>query len=383
VGRLRPLYRGAVALVLIAGLGIGLGLGLSGGSAPPRTSTTGAPPPSAPIQLGANTGLLFNTRLFGPLQIAAQLRALRQTGATLARSDAPWEATEPAPPSAGVHRYSWAVNDLIAGSLAAHGLRWLPIIDYSPPWVRSVPSQDHSGPASPADYAAYAAALAARYGPGGAFWRAHPELSALPVDIYEIWNEPDNSAFWKPAPDPAAYADLYSRARAAIAQVQPGAHVIIGGLTRPAEFLPALLSSSPGLRGHIDGVGIHPYGATPQAVLDRVRTARSVLTALSLGALPLYITEFGWTTSPPGALDYLPQRLRPGYITAVLSGLGHSGCGLAAATLYAWVSPERHRADPQDWFGISPPAGAGSPDTAAFVRGVALASAPGPPAASC
>ncbi|HEV3128238.1 MAG TPA: hypothetical protein VGY32_04605 [Solirubrobacteraceae bacterium] len=373
--RLRLRHLGAMAAVLAAA-----GCGSSGSSTAPRTT----PPPSpASEQFGANTGLLFNSRLYPPAQIAAQLQALRQAGATVSRADAPWETAEPAPPSGGTHRYSWAFDDTIAGSLAAQGLRWLPIIDYSAPWAQSVPGQDHSPPSSPADYAAYAAALAGRYGPGGSFWRGHPELPPQPVDTYEIWNEPDNTSFWKPAPNPAVYADLYQRSRDAIASLQPAAHVIVGGLTHPTEFLPALLAAAPGLRGHVDGVAIHPYGATPAAVLGRARDARTVLRSLGLYDVPLYVTEFGWTTKPPGALDYLPARLRPAYIEQTLAALGHTNCGVSAVMLYAWVTPERNPPDSQDWFGIHPPGGGSPPDTTAFVRGLSAAGSPAPPQAVC
>jgi hypothetical protein len=286
-------------------------------------------------------------------------------------------------PIAGVHRYNWEFDDLIAGALAAQGIRWLPIIDYSAPWAQSVPGRDHSAPSSPADYAAYAAAVATRYGPGGTFWRAHPELRPQPVGAYEIWNEPDNPIFWSPSPDAAAYARLYLRAHAAIHGVQPGARVVVGGLTHPAAFLPALLGAAPALHGQLDAVALHPYGGTPDAVLGAVRSARQVLDSLGLGSVPLYITEFGWTTSPPGALDYLPAGLRPTYIENTLAALGHADCGLSAVLLYAWVTPQRNPADPQDWFGIHPPSGAPSPDASAFAHGLAAARSPGPVVRLC
>jgi hypothetical protein len=372
-------WRGAgiAALVAVAGCGSGSTTQRSTTPAPPP------PPPEATEQFGANTGLLFNSRLYAPAQIAAQLQALHQTGATLARADAAWESAEPAPPTGGVHHYSWTFDDTIAGSMAAQGLRWLPIIDYSAAWAQSIPGQDHSPPSNPADYAAFAAALAGRYGPGGSFWRANPGLAPQPVDTYEIWNEPDSTSFWKPAPNPAVYADLYQRARDAITSVQPAAHVIVGGLTQPDVFLPALLAASPGLGARIGGVAIHPYGATPLAVLGRVRKARTTLAGLGLAATRLYVTEFGWTTSPPGALDYLPERLRPGYIAQTLAALGHTNCGLSAVLLYAWVTPERNPADSQDWFGIHPPGGGSPPDTTAFVRGLSAARSPGPALAVC
>jgi len=316
---------------------------------------------------------LFNGQPYPEGQVLAQLAALRQTGSTLARSDALWETTEPSPPVGGVHHYQWAFDDTIAGSLAVEGLQWLPIVDYAPGWAGTQPATGHSPPHAVDQYAAFAGALAGRYGAGGEFWRQHPELAARPVDTYEIWNEPDNSLFWSPAPDPAAYARLYLAARQAIRAVAPDARVIVGGLTEPARFLPALIRAAPGLRSQIDGVGIHPYAPTPGAVMARVRRARATLSALGLGQAPLYVTEFGWTTHPPGALDYLPEQLRPAYIHQTLSDLEGSGCGLAAALLYAWVTPERDPADSQDWFGISPPQGGGSPDSQAFAQAIAAA----------
>lgn len=383
----------AAATALIAGVVLAIVLSSGGGhrrhavvapttATAPTTTTAPAPPPTT-NELGASVNRLFNAPGYTATQIDAQLAALQQTGATLARSDALWEAAEPTAPANGIHHYDWTFADRIAAALAAHGLRWLPILDYSAPWAQSIPGQDHSAPSSPGDFAAYAGALAQRYGSGGAFWSAHPELTAEPVDTYEIWNEPDNPAFWSPHPDASAYATLYARARDAIAAVQTGAHVIVGGLTHPRAFLPAMLAADPGLRGRIDGVAIHPYGGTPERVLGSVRGARLGLDALGLTGVPLYVTELGWTTQPPGALDYLPERLRPLYIERTLAELGHVDCGLAATILYTWVTPERNPADPQDWFGIHPPGGGSSTDTAAFAAGIRAAHAPGPAIALC
>jgi hypothetical protein len=339
----------------------------------------GRKPSPAPIELGANTGRLFNGGNYDRSQIDAQLAALARAGATVARSDALWEVSEPRPPVAGVHRYDWSFDDAVAAALAAHRLRWLPIIDYAPPWARSHSREAHSPPASAADYARYAAAVAARYGPGGAFWRSHPQLPALPVSTYEIWNEPDNPVFWAPAPDPAAYARLYQSAHAAIAAVHPAATVIVGGLTDPGAFLPRMLSAAPALRGMIGGVAIHPYAPTPGAVLAKVRADRLLLRSLGLGATPLYVTEVGWTTSPPGAPDWAPASARPGYLYQTITALAASGCGLAAVVVYAWFTPAHDPADPQDWFGINPPSAAEGPDAAAFADALRAARIARPP----
>jgi hypothetical protein len=103
--------------------------------------------------------------------------------------------------------------------------------------------------------------------------------------------------------------------------------------------------------------------------------------------VPLYITEFGWTTHPRGAIAYTPASRRPAEISAVLTTLGHLQCGLAATLLYTWVTPQRDPADPQDWYGIANPSdpSAGTADTAAFAAGLQAAVAPqsGPAPAPC
>ena len=144
-----------------------------------------------------------------------------------------------------------------------------------------------------------------------------------------------------------------------------------------------MLRARPDLAGHIDGVAIHPYGANPLVVLRTVRDARAVLDSLGLSAVPMYVTEFGWTTEPAGALDWAPARARPGYISATLAALGHTDCGIAAAILYTWVTPERDPANAQDWFGIEPPDGGGGSDVTAFAAGLAKASAPAPAVKLC
>jgi hypothetical protein len=177
--------------------------------------------------------------------------------------------------------------------------------------------------------------------------------------------------------------ELYLQARSAIRAVDPGVRVIIGGLTHPEAFLPSVTAAVPQLLGHVDGVAIHPYAGTPDAVLGRVREARKVLDGLGFTGVPLYITEFGWTTSPPNALNWAPSSQRGDDIGRTLTALGHTDCDVAAAILYTWVTLEQDPANREDWYGISPPAGGESADTAAFAAGLHDARAPGPQLRTC
>ena len=337
----------AVVLLLAARVGIS-----------PAPATARSAVPAAALdsseQFGVNAGMMFNGGRYSRAQIDAQLASLARTGATVVRSDALWEDSEPNPPLGILRRYNWTLDDLIVSSLAQHGLRWLPIIDYSTPWARAVPGQIHSPPSSVSEFASFAAAVASRYGPGGSFWLENQGLKPLPVLTYEIWNEPDNPAFWYPSPNPAAYANLYGAARGAIQSKQAGARVIIGGLTRPAWFLADMLATDPGLRGQIDGVAIHPYGATPNRVFVGVRSARLAMN--SERARGRAAVRNG------GRLDHARHERpglghggrAPGYISETVSTLAHSDCGIAGVMLYTWTTLDRNPANPQDWFGISP-----------------------------
>jgi hypothetical protein len=200
------------------------------------------------------------------------------------------------------------------------------------------------------------------------------------VADYEIWNEPDNPVFWYPTPSPATYTQMYAAAAQAITAVDPSARVLVGGLTRPAEFLGAMLAADRQLR--VQGVAIHPYGVDPSAVLANVASARQALDQLGLGSTPLYVTEFGWTTRPAGATDGAPERLRPEYLRDTLARLGASGCGVDAALVYTWVTPELNPGDREDWFGINPPSGESGSDVTAFHDGLRAGRA-ATPASTC
>ncbi len=137
-----------------------------------------------------------------------------------------------------------------------------------------------------------------------------------------------------------------------------------------------MLRARPDLKGHIDGVGIHPYGPNPHD--DHPPDALQPLGARLLAGLsgvPIYITEFGWTTKPAGAENYLPETQRPGYIQTTLDGLAHTDCTIASVLFYTWVTAQRNPADREDWFGVHPPQGGTTPDDARAHRRAAAARA--------
>jgi hypothetical protein len=47
-----------------------------------------------------------------------------------------------------------------------------------------------------------------RSGAKGSFWSDHPDVPKVPIADWQIWNEPNFSLFWKPAPDARRYLEL-------------------------------------------------------------------------------------------------------------------------------------------------------------------------------
>ncbi|HET8672876.1 MAG TPA: hypothetical protein VFL87_04510, partial [Thermoleophilaceae bacterium] len=285
-----------------------------------------------------------------------QLSAIASGGLTLARLDARWANVEPNPPNRGVHSYDWSDYDPIVQAMAEHGIRWYPIVDYSTGWSGVIPGDSNSvvAPAHVLDFAAYAAALARRYGRGGSFWQAHPSLPQLPVEEYEIWNEENSSTFMRPqASAPEAYADLYLAARAAIRSVDPRATVAVGGLalgnpgvTDELEFIQRMYAHRPDLAGNVDAVGLHPYQSTLANTYMRLARFRQGLDQVAGASVPIEITEIGWSTTAVSESD------RAAYLASLAEQLPRSDCNVSRLIPHTWLTPEANPADPEDWFGI-------------------------------
>ena len=229
----------------------------------------------------------------------AHLAEMKKTGISIVRVDASWSSVEPLAPVAGVHVWKWEPTDKIAAVLAAQGLRWYPMLGYATNWSTSVRGNIFSGPSNVQDYAAFVAAFAARYGKGGAFWAAHPELPNMPTSVYEIWNEQNYDHFWSNQDGaPAAYADLYLAARAALRSVDASAKAVVGGLIDPdaEQFLTGMLTARPGLAAQIDAVGYHPYRASDaDSVVNSIESMRMTMTRGGISTkAPIEITEIGW-----------------------------------------------------------------------------------------
>jgi hypothetical protein len=291
---------------------------------------------------------------------AAQLAAMKAIGITEIRLDANWDWVQ----YGGQNSFDWAQLDQAVASVRAAGMSADLIVDGCPPWaaVSGTRGDPSPQPASSAQYARWASEVAARYAPKG-------------VKTFEIWNEPNNAAFWQPAPNPAAYtADLIA-AYKAIKNVDPSAFVLSGGLAPESNdgtninaitFLQAMYAY--GARGHFDGVGYHPYSypALPNTydswsgwsqMSQTSPSIRSVMAANHDSAKRIYITEVG---APSGGPSGVGQTSQAAELTQAIKA-AKATSWIGGVYLYSWRDDGTDTSNTEDWFGLLTSAGVHKP----------------------
>jgi hypothetical protein len=234
-----------------------------------------------------------------PATVAA---AMRDAHVGLVREPFSWARVETVP-----GQLDFSTYDTVMAAAASAGLQVLPVVMDPPAWRSTAPATGRLRamypPRDPAELAAFASALARRYGPGGSFWSAHPQLTPAPIRSWQIWNEPNIQAFWATGPDPAAYVRLLDAVATAIRAADPGAEIVAGGLPyagnglTPPEFIAAMYAA--GARGTFDTIAIHPYAADVAGVMEILRRTRLQLDDLGDPERPIRATEFGWATGGP------------------------------------------------------------------------------------
>jgi hypothetical protein len=177
-------------------------------------------------------------------------------------------------------RYRFAAYDALLRSLDARGMGVLWILDYGHP--------DHGGsvPRSPQDIAAF-----------GRFAEAAAAHFKGRNVRYEVWNEPNQTQFWAPSPNPPEYATLLREAIAAIRRGDPSAKVSSGGVSTIDEaFLTRFLD--PGLAADLTAIGIHPYRKTaPETVVPELELLRDRVTRAFGDRIEIWDTEWGYSSA--------------------------------------------------------------------------------------
>lgn len=207
------------------------------------------------------------------------LDAARSAGFTWVRMDLTWAQVERTP---GVYDFSpW---DQLLASLEVRGMKALFILCYG----NSLYTGDARTPPTTAAqiqaFGNYAEAAARHFAGHGV--------------RYEVWNEPNSSAFWPPAPDPAQYAALAQETVARVHRGDPSAHVSVVGMAFfDFPFLRGVLQAG-GATG-ADAIGVHPYLVAPEGAADPLLLMRAIVSQTLPANPPIWVTEWGYTATDP------------------------------------------------------------------------------------
>jgi hypothetical protein len=216
-----------------------------------------------------------------------------------------WPSAQPSQNS-----FDWDGADRLVGSLARHGVRPVPFVWGSPPWVAGNSARPPLD--SAADEQAWQDFLrtaVARYGPGGVYWGTpyHQKYGAaakpLPIQSWQIWNEPNLDKYFAPHPSANEYARLLEISQAAIRDQDPEATIVLAGLVAYGpntswNYLRNLYEVG-GVGSDFDIAALHPYSPDLDKFRNAIQKVRGVMSHYGDGGKPLWLTEVAWGSGPP------------------------------------------------------------------------------------
>jgi hypothetical protein len=212
-----------------------------------------------------------------------------------------WAGIEPSDPS--YSKPNWSGFDSEVELAAEAGIRVMPFIWSSPPWVapERIDLPVRTGWQRRA-WGRFVGEAVRRYGPLGTFWSQHTKLPFLPIRSWEIWNE-ENLVTFAREPDPSEYAALIRIAGGTLHRIDAGSQVLVGGFFgRPLQIPPNVASGAylqgiyhaGNVKPYFDGVALHPYVADATAMAAQLTNLRRIMSSHGDRRTPLYVTELGW-----------------------------------------------------------------------------------------
>src|SRR5581483_11791450 len=123
----------------------------------------------------------------------------------------------------------------------------IPYVCYTPRWASRSAGDDfwRQPPRDHARFAEFMKQIVARY--------------RDQIHSWELWNEPDNPAYWLGSPE--EYARLLEAGSRAAREADPHATIVLGGLAWNLEFLETLLADGRAM-SNVDVVNLHNYYET-------------------------------------------------------------------------------------------------------------------------
>jgi len=241
----------------------------------PGVNLAGEPHSSLPAA-GSLESLGVNIHFTDPRP--GELEMLAAGGFHWIRMDLHWSATEPQP-----GKYDFSAYDRLIKALDAHKLRPVFILCYQNRHYsseRAVRTEE-----ARQAYAKWATAAVAHFQGRGILW--------------EIWNEPNISGFWKPQPNSQEYTAMALAACKAVRAAHPR-ECLIGPATSRVDlqFLEDCFRT--GLLEYWDAVSVHPYRQSgPESAAGEYAQLRQLIAkyAPANRNIPILSAEWGYSAA--------------------------------------------------------------------------------------
>jgi hypothetical protein len=187
--------------------------------------------------------------------------------------------------------------DAIVGAAARVGLEMVGTVWGAPSWATGGVRPGEKArfgftafggvPEHPEDIGNFMQDLVERYGPAGTFWRDNPSIPALPIRMWQPWQEPDRPAFMPQPFDVSYFVEMAHACYGAVKRADPGALVLGTGIGPAAAESRELLDSiyRAGYHGAADVIGLHVFPQNAGRMIEAIRMNREVMAAHGDGEL--------------------------------------------------------------------------------------------------
>jgi len=211
--------------------------------------------------------------------------------------------------------YDFKPYEELVQSLSEHGIRPLFILDYGNDLYDQGSPHTDEGRAA---FARFAAAGVAHFKGKGIIW--------------ELWNEPNISIFWKPEPKAEDYAKLAEVVYPAVKKADPDALLIAPALA-VYDFKYLEEAFKLGLLKHLDAVSVHPYGsAKPEDAYKYYETVRALMQKYGPKGkrIPIISGEWGYSAVRGLTVDHQAQFIAREFLVNLANGI-------ALSIWYDWI----------------------------------------------
>lgn len=366
--RPRPL---AVLLTLFAALAAAVSIaGSVSASASTASAATAAP---------SFVGITSQDTLIGSETYrATQFAAMKTAGITLIRQVFDWAQIESSP---GVFNFS--LYDQFVADAASYGIQVMPVLYDEPTFLSSRPKHAHNifnyPPKSMTAIAAFAKAAVSWYGPGGKFWQENPTIPSEPIEVWQIWDEPNLNFFWYPHASASKYTQMLASAASAIHGVDPGAEVVSAGMPQSHsgvnldKFVKELLADGAGKS--MNTLAVNAYSRKASGVISILQKVRGILDSGGASNVALRVSEVGWSDVGPKSAFRAGKKGQATQIANMIDDFGtdRSSLNLRGFVYFDWRDGKPFKGVKNFWglhTGLLRTNGSAKPSLAAFTHAV-------------